>query len=463
MIKIKDLNFCGSSVADTFGRVFEYGGEYYRLVYKGSEAFCRELLESELFHQLVQKRYIPHTTITYELQIEGNPLILKHEACCINKPYEWSFEMYKDAAIHILKVNELCGEYGFELKDAHPFNITFHNGKPVFIDIGSITKKSGKEWCAQEEFLQITCLPLLLWANGEYCIARHILESNDMYAGYRVLPQQTFFETPFFRQKLVLGTNFSIRIRKHLFTTTNKTLIHFFCIANKISKRILKKKPFHISTEDVFVNPTIDYLSNLTLKRTDTEWGEYQNYDKIEKHYPRFVRIIGLIREHCPEVENVIDLAGNGGNLAILLHRTNIFKHILTVDYDGSAADKAYTYFKSNGLPIDSLYTNVIYPFDPLSFYKRVQSDIVIACALTHHLILRQGIPLYAIFEKFSFYTKKYIVIEFMPLGLWDGHDAPPIPDWYTEDWFRDTFEKYFTLIHQEQLESNRILFIGKK
>ena len=77
----------------------------------------------------------------------------------------------------------------------------------------------------------------------------------------------------------------------------------------------------------------------------------------------------------------------------------------------------------------------------------QLQSDIVFALALTHHLILSQGISLLVLLNTLSHLTHQYIVIEFMPLGLWDGKNAPPIPDWYNINWFRVHFEKYFMLI----------------
>jgi hypothetical protein len=30
--------------------------------------------------------------------------------------------MYKDAAILIFEINRICNKYGYELKDAHPYN-----------------------------------------------------------------------------------------------------------------------------------------------------------------------------------------------------------------------------------------------------------------------------------------------------------------------------------------------------
>ena len=42
--------------------------------------------------------------------------------------------MYKEAALLTLKLQKYSLEQGFSLKDASAFNITFHNGKAIFID-----------------------------------------------------------------------------------------------------------------------------------------------------------------------------------------------------------------------------------------------------------------------------------------------------------------------------------------
>jgi hypothetical protein len=54
------------------------------------------------------------------------------------------------------------------------------------------------------------------------------------------------------------------------------------------------------------------------------------------------------------------------------------------------------------------------------------------------------------------------VLIEFMPLGLFDGTSTPPIPSWYSVDWFRSNFAKQFELLQEETLEENRILFVGR-
>ncbi len=71
---------------------------------------------------------------------------------------------------------------------------------------------------------------------------------------------------------------------------------------------------------------------------------------------------------------------------------------------------------------------------------KRLQSDVVLALAVTHHLLLVQKIPVARILKTIGAYSRRLVFVEFMPLGLWDGRTAPPVPAGYTIDWFRRNF-----------------------
>ena len=139
------------------------------------------------------------------------------------------------------------------------------------------------------------------------------------------------------------------------------------------------------------------------------------------------------------------------------------FKKNIHLDYDVNACNEAYLFYTKNNLPIDIICTNFLELMNDKSLCDKLKSDIVLALALTHHLILSQNINLSALLNTLNDFTNQYILVEFMPLGLWNGYNTPILPDWYNLNWFRTHFEKYFTLIAEDQIETNRILFVGKK
>ena len=99
-----------------------------------------------------------------------------------------------------------------------------------------------------------------------------------------------------------------------------------------------------------------------------------------------------------------------------------------------------------------------------LKIEERINADIVVALAVTHHLILTQDVSLTHIFKVLKSLTNKYIIVEFMPLGLYsaDMNNIPTLPDYYTLEWFKNAFSEEFEHILDEEVELNRHLFIGK-
>jgi hypothetical protein len=98
-------------------------------------------------------------------------------------------------------------------------------------------------------------------------------------------------------------------------------------------------------------------------------------------------------------------------------------------------------------------------------FSERIKADLVIALAVTHHLLLTQHYSLNFIFKKINELANKYVIIEFMPLGLYGGdlNKIPKVPEYYNVEWFKNRFSLHFILIEEKIIELNRHVFIGKK
>ena len=68
------------------------------------------------------------------------------------------------------------------------------------------------------------------------------------------------------------------------------------------------------------------------------------------------------------------------------------------------------------------------------------------------------------IFDTLEVLSNKYVVVEFMPLGLYFGDmdNIPPVPEYYTLEWFRNSFSERFEHMLDEEVAINRHLFVGK-
>ena len=87
----------------------------------------KKLKESGFFKTLINKGLlISHE----ETEVSEDKIIITPEKIpFITNPYEWSFEQFKHAALHTLKIQKYALSKGFILKDASAYNVTFHKGK----------------------------------------------------------------------------------------------------------------------------------------------------------------------------------------------------------------------------------------------------------------------------------------------------------------------------------------------
>jgi hypothetical protein len=117
-----------SSYRDTDGYVFEYKGKIYRCIKPEYFTEYQFFLESGLYQQLVDAGYlVAHTDIDNSevkfLDNDTDKIILPEQIPFISYPYEWSFNMWKDAALLTLKIANVSLQKGMMLKDATPFNV----------------------------------------------------------------------------------------------------------------------------------------------------------------------------------------------------------------------------------------------------------------------------------------------------------------------------------------------------
>jgi hypothetical protein len=407
MLLLNEIQFSHNSIIDPFGRVFFHEDKIYRLINEQSVSECMELLNSNLFKELIELGYIPNTKIAVDIEIDSNDLILNHQRFIDSKTYEWSFSMYKDAAILILKINQICNKYGYELKDAHPNNILFNNGKPIFIDIGSFQKRSNcQNWIAYSEFVNTMCVPLILWNKGEYFFLRSILESN--FSTYRIIPTQQMISVEYI-QRLTVKTKI---YRKNIIdiNTNSKIIILFFRFLNKLIRCLRRKRNYNFFIiEKRHKKIQLSDVEKIDKQRIDSLWNDYHtkylDSNKIIST-SRFDRLLVLFMKFCKDAKTVIDLAGNQGVFSFLLEEMNHFESIIMVDYDENAVDIAYSYVKMHQRKVNPFLLNWMHPVNLDSTTDRLHADIVFALAITHHLLLTQGFSIVAIFERLKMYSK---------------------------------------------------------
>ena len=306
--------------------------------------------------------------------------------------------------------------------------------------------------------------PLLLWSHGESFLARHALHGEQM-------PMKSYwrYRNPFLRLlpiSILETLEFLYYKYKGLNTRSIKGFLQFATqshVRERIARWVLwlaRKRLLLFSSVDL--ESVSRQVHNIRPRLIRSKWGNYQaNMDVTERH--QF--IVTLIKQL--KIRTVLDLGGNAGLLARLILSNTDVDYVISADYDENAIDKLYNTLQENPARIYPVLLNFRISIADTKYkiaQERLRSEVVIALALTHHLVLSQGMTLDFIFQRIRSFSSKYVFVEFMPLGCYSSKEKkiPNIPNWYNLEWFRSKFEQYFDTLEERQLEPNRILFLGQ-
>lgn len=448
------------SMADPVGRKFFWKKGMFRGIYPGYTDQIKELFDIGLIARLEEENLIPKTTITNH-QLDDFELILEQEKIHpVIYPYEWSFNMLKDAALTTIRVNEIVKEFGYETKDSHPSNIMFHGTIPKFVDLGSLQKiKPGQiRWSGETEFVHYFINPLRLAVISDFSITNAILRNDIHLSNFTFAPLLNPINRILgvkFTKKLIVAkekyksigytdkdgvvAKLSPAIVNILFSLKNSGLLPYI----KTNFSLLKRKINKLKTPDI-----------------KSQWGTY--HDNIDLT-PRFKRISEIVKSL--NIKTIFEIAANQGFFSKHLLETNDLDWIVATDYDAKAVDKMYLQNKGNP-KFNIALMNLMYPATTsisLKLKDRFRADLVIALAVTHHLVLTQGYSIDIVIERASKFSSKYIIIEFMPLGLYSEGYEPPVPEWYNIEWFKTALSANHKILIEEHVEKNRIVFLAEK
>ncbi len=458
---------------DPMGFLFKYNNRIFRAINNTEKEKVLYLFEAGVMDDLNNANLIPRTTIA-DIKLEGFDLVLEHEMIdVVTYPTEWSFNMLKDAAFLVIKVNKILDRYNFETRDSHAYNILFHHSAPKYVDIGSFARKTTKKyWTGKDNFREFYLYPLYMWSKGNSVLSKQFLINDGKYTNTK---DYEFFIYRYSLARL-LPSKYLERFFYYLRLLRNlqKFKVDEILIVKKVKpKRKLLRILMVLSKAGLIPNNNTNFNSlERKIKRINppsviTEWGEYHSNlsrDELFAEGSRFGLIVNQIKKL--NIRNVFEIAGNQGLLSLELGET--LDVVVCSDIDERAVDIMYQRAKNESGRIYPVLLDFLSPVYQSLYYSesnsvfvRFKSEAVLALALAHHLILTRKTPIENIFEALSGYTTRYLFIEFMPLGLRRG----VVPEWYNLDWFREHFKKYFKLLAEfpSEKDGSRILLIGEK
>lgn len=456
------------SLVDDVGIVYVSDCIFLRAIHEEAVPAVQRLLGSGLIEELAAKGLFPKTCIS-DVELEGYSLVLAHEMIePATYPFEWSPEMIRRAALCVLAVNECANKYGYELKDAHPYNIVFRYGNPVFVDFGSFTgMQSPGLWCAYNEFMGSFFYPLRLCEKQLVRLFKHMYLIGGVSVGTSELAT---ILNPLSR---IIGVKASNRFF---------SLFAIYRRGPAISDEIIDAR---------FKQPIIRFLARFALKSkwlpfrkihvrrlekriramnlsSDSAWANYHRQSGFYSENGeinlslRMSWVVDTVAALKPK--SIIELAGNQGILSRTLSKLPGVERVICTDYDENSIDTLLLNIKEDEKVTMACFNFMGEAWQIFSNERanRLRSEMVIALAVTHHLILAQNYNIHRVLDAMTSYSNKYLIVEFMPLGLWNGISAPPIPDWYNESWFVENLKCYCEILERKQLEDNRIVFVTR-
>jgi hypothetical protein len=389
------MEFDPASFKDPAGRVFHHDGWVGRTLTDQALRHFQAASAAGLIDALVRDQLLVPTEAvpTSSLGLsstEAGAIVLKQPRIpVVTYPYEWSFEMLRDAALVTLRTLDRALQSGFTLKDATSFNVLFDGSAPRLIDAPSLEPyREGSLWSGYSQFCRSFLFPLLVSAYRE-------LDLQALLRGsFGELPAQE-------AAKLLRGRDrFKPGVLKDV--VLQARLDRSYARAGAAVKSATAGQQYPKELFVANVRRLIKLVEELKAPSAVGEWSRYDTFhtytesDRSAKS--AFVERAISGTEHG----RVVDLGCNTGDYSKLALRSGAF--VIAVDIDSGAIDRLYRGL-SGPTPLSPIVASLLNPTPAMGWQlqerqpllSRIKSDAFLALALIHHLRITGNVPLTAI------------------------------------------------------------------
>ena len=382
--------------------------------------------------------------------------VLEHEPVpFVTYPYEWTFNMLKDAALLQLQLIETSLENGWTLKDATPYNIQWIGPRPVFIDIGSFLPwHTGESWVGYRQFCSLFLTPLMLRA---HLGIDHLPLLRSNIDGIPPTEAVKYFN----------GTKrFKKGVLSHLLFPAKVEI--------SIAKRerddapVRQRTPRHQSRAMVIglVQSLTRLVKKLSTEITHTDWSRYDKTHSYREADFDAKKAFVLKHASTHRREYVWDIGCNTGTFSRISGEN--CRHVISVDGDHDAVEQLYLAEKrnpdSNILPLVMNLANISpgqgwAGLERQAFDQRRKPDLVLCLALIHHLRISANIP-NLLFLRWLRSLESEVILEFvnredeMVVKLLTNKKEQY--DDYTLERFTEEAQKFFTIVDRESLKGGK-------
>lgn len=450
--------------------LIEVQGDTVIRTYSGQQAeMLVEILNTGVLEEIQHKELL----MPMSIQVTKEPklkVVVRQSIGEIIYPAEWTSSMVAEIGLKTLELFEVLDKFGCGLLDSHGQNWVFLDGYPRFVDLGSFAlKRHDWEYVFPEfEFALSFILPVKLFSKGRDLLSRMFLNQERFS---QIQLEETSHLLARGPERCLLG--FLPKKLKPRFRTIFYASYRDLG-ATEIPARFMWGMPLY----RVFVKTLAIPLAKLRIRRyrqflnmalrqlsvTGSLWGKYAQSIE-DKDEPRLDHVLGAMHKLSPS--QILDVGGNTGYLGRRYQAEfDSSCHYTVLDFDSDAINTGIALTREGDGNLAFLQYDFVNPFTSpnlLSVEDRFPAEVVVSLALTHHLVLTGNMSFALLAARYSNLAKDWLLVEFMPLGLWVPSAPVDIANGYNRENFVDAFQEYFDLESEIQLEVNRILFTFRR
>lgn len=388
------IDYDPGSFKDPDGRVFYSGQKIFRsLSATGAERMRWLDAEGHLAAfaddgLIIPSRLVDASSVGLGGAGVGETLIEHARVGTMTYPFEWPFELLRDAALITLDINERCLAFDFILKDATPYNIALYRGRPVLIDLLSIDRyEAGMPWKGYAQYCREFLFPLLLASHKKVVF-------QDMFRGGLNGVGLETTDGIFTRLDI-----FKPGVLKHV--KLQAMLQRSFRKGDFDAERSFSEGGFNKDRLIANLHGLRKILGKLSTRASGSTWIDYTSThsysDDEEGIKARFVKSM----LDAVEPARVVDLGCNTGTYSRLAAERA--DEVVAVDSDAACIDSLYRQLRGEGaVNIVPVVVDLLNPSPAMgwmlserkSLFDRFQGDAFLALALVHHLAISGNVPL---------------------------------------------------------------------
>ena len=324
------------------------------------------VLAKKAIQKLIDEKYI---IPTHREEKNGSQFLVQENPEVFSYPFEWSFDMLKDASLIFLKVVQECIDADLSVHTASSNSIIYHEGSMKFRSILDISGVSNRdEWPGYSKFLEVFVFPLLFGAIFELDPAtwwKATLRGMPFDEAVKLLGRHEQFQNFLNELGIPLGDHFKSEICIEKGNAKEK-----ICVLKKILGSLKKQ-----------------------YSMQDLHWKTYQRdnsyTDPDIKNKENFItRSIEKLK-----VKHVVDIGANTGHYSKLVQAQ--VSHVVSVDSESVCIDDLYGEIKNREIKnITPLLLNLLNPTTDSGFglreykniFARINADFFLMLAVMHHL-----------------------------------------------------------------------------